>query len=63
VAIKLLPAPISRESGSLQEFEREARAISALNHSNICHLYDVGHRDESDYLVMEYLEGEHLPQL
>jgi len=43
-----------------QCFEREARAISSLNHPNICHLYDVGSQDGIDYLVMEYVEGETL---
>ena len=43
-----------------QRFDREARAISSLNHPNICTLHDVGHQDGVDYLVMEYLEGETL---
>ena len=43
-----------------QRFEREARAISSLNHPNICTLHDVGHQDGTDFLVMEYLEGETL---
>jgi eukaryotic-like serine/threonine-protein kinase len=43
-----------------QRFEREARAISSLQHPNICTLYDVGHQDGTDFLVMEYLEGETL---
>ena len=43
-----------------QRFEREARAISSLQHPNICTLYDVGQQDGTDYLVMEYLEGETL---
>ena len=43
-----------------QRFDREARAISSLNHPNICTLHDVGHQDGTDYLVMEYLEGETL---
>src|SRR5262245_48270817 len=43
-----------------QRFEREARAIASLNHSNICALYDIGRQDGLDFLVMEYLEGETL---
>jgi eukaryotic-like serine/threonine-protein kinase len=60
VAIKILPAHLSSNSEAKQRFEREARAISSLNHPNICTLYDVGHQDGIDYLVMEFLEGETL---
>ena len=42
--------------------EREARAISSLNHPHICHLYDIGSQDGTDYLVMEFLEGETLAE-
>jgi eukaryotic-like serine/threonine-protein kinase len=60
VAVKVIPRHLSADSVSRQRFEREARAISALQHPNICALYDVGHQDGTDYLVMEYLEGETL---
>jgi predicted Ser/Thr protein kinase len=60
VAIKVLPADVSANAERKQRFEREARTISSLNHPNICALYDVGHQDGMDYLVMEYLEGETL---
>ena len=60
VAIKILPEHLSSNPEARQRFEREARAISSLNHPNICTLYDVGHQDGIDYLVMEYLEGETL---
>jgi serine/threonine protein kinase len=60
VAIKVLPQYRSSDPQRRQRFEREARAISALNHPHICHLYDIGSQDETDYLVMEYLEGETL---
>lgn len=62
VAIKILPAHLSDKPESRQRFEREARAISALSHPHICALYDVGHQDGADYLVMEYLEGETLAE-
>jgi eukaryotic-like serine/threonine-protein kinase len=45
---------------SRERFEREARIIAGLNHPHICTLYDVGHQDGTDYLVMEHLEGETL---
>ncbi len=43
-------------------FDREAETIAGLNHAHICVLYDVGHQDGTDYLVMEYLEGQTLAQ-
>jgi serine/threonine protein kinase len=57
VAIKILSAHLSSDADARQRFDREARAISSLNHPNICTLHDVGHHDGTDYLVMEYLEG------
>ena len=60
VAIKILPAHLTGNAEAKQRFDREARAISSLNHPNICTLYDVGHQDGMDYLVMEFLEGETL---
>ncbi len=60
VAIKILPAHLSDQPAAKERFEREAKAISALNHPNICHLYDVGSQDGAGYLVMEYLDGDTL---
>jgi len=60
VAIKVLPSHVAADLDLRQRFEREARAISSLAHPHICALYDVGHQDGTDYLVMEYLEGESL---
>jgi serine/threonine protein kinase/Tol biopolymer transport system component len=57
VALKVLPALLSSDAERKQRFEREARAIAALQHPNICTLYDVGQQQGVDYLVMEYLEG------
>jgi eukaryotic-like serine/threonine-protein kinase len=54
VAIKILPAAVAADPEWRQRFEREARAISALSHPNICHVYDVGQQDGTDFLVMEY---------
>src|ERR1700722_1281617 len=60
VAVKILPSHLSENDEAKQRFDREARAISSLNHPNICTLYDVGHQAGVDYLVMEFLEGETL---
>jgi serine/threonine protein kinase len=54
VAIKVLPEHFSQNLELKQRFEREARAISSLSHPHICTLYDIGHQDNTDYLVMEY---------
>lgn len=62
VAIKVLPAHIANHDELRQRLEREARAISSLNHPHICTLFDVGHQDGIDFLVMEFLEGETLAQ-
>jgi serine/threonine protein kinase/Tfp pilus assembly protein PilF len=60
VAIKVLPSALSSDPVRRQRFQREAHAISALQHPHICTLYDVGTQDGTDYLVMEHLEGETL---
>jgi serine/threonine protein kinase len=60
VAIKILPTHLSADPEFKQRFDREARTISSLNHSHICHLYDVGSQDGTDFLVMEFLDGETL---
>jgi serine/threonine protein kinase/Tol biopolymer transport system component len=60
VAVKILPAHLSDNPEARQRFEREARAISSLNHPHICVLHDVGIEDGTSYLVMEYIQGESL---
>ena len=62
VAIKVLPAHLSSDAALKQRLEREAKAVSKLSHPHICALYDIGHQDGIDFLVMEYLEGETLEQ-
>ncbi len=62
VAIKVIPSHLSAQPELRQRLEREARAVSSLNHPNICTLYDIGHHEGIDYLVMEYLEGETLAE-
>jgi serine/threonine protein kinase len=60
VAIKVLPSHLSNNPDLKQRFDREAKAISSLQHSHICTLHDVGSQDGIDFLVMEYLEGQTL---
>ncbi len=60
VAVKVLPQHLSSSPEVRQRFEREAKTISQLSHPHICALYDVGREGETEYLVMEYLEGETL---
>jgi len=60
VAIKVLLSGLTANSERRARFEREARAISALSNPHICALYDIGRAEETEYLVMEYLEGETL---
>ena len=62
VAIKVLASHLSSSPELKQRMEREAKAISSLNHPHICHLYDIGSQDGTDYLVMEFLEGETLAE-
>jgi Tol biopolymer transport system component len=60
VAIKVLPEHLAANPELRQRLEREARAVSSLSHPNVCALYDLGHDQGVDFLVMEYLEGESL---
>src|SRR5271156_6824230 len=58
VAVKVLASHLSSSPELKQRMEREARSISSLNHPHICQLYDIGSQNGTDYLVMEFLEGE-----
>ena len=60
VALKILPQHLSERAELRERFEREARAVSSLNHPHICTLYDIGEQDGIHFLVMEHLEGETL---
>ena len=60
VAVKILPTHLCENPEFKQRFEREARTISSLNHPHICHLYDIGSQDSTDFLVMEFLDGQTL---
>src|SRR5215471_5875951 len=60
VAIKVLPPHWASNPEMKARFDREARMIAGLNHPHICTLYDIGQQDSTDYLVMEYIEGQTL---
>jgi Tol biopolymer transport system component/predicted Ser/Thr protein kinase len=62
VAVKILPDHLSDRAELRERFDREARTVASLNHPHICTLHDIGHQDGTDYLVMEYLEGETLAE-
>jgi serine/threonine protein kinase len=62
VAVKVLPQHLSSNPEVRARFEREAKTVSSLNHPHICTLHDVGREGETDYLVMELVEGETLAQ-
>jgi Tol biopolymer transport system component/predicted Ser/Thr protein kinase len=62
VAIKVLPAHLADRAELRERFDREAKTIASLNHPHICTLFDTGHQDDIDFLVMEYIEGETLAQ-
>src|SRR5438552_923994 len=62
VAIKILPESLAADPQFRERFDREARAISHLTHPHVCVLHDIGHQDGTDFLVLEYLEGETLAE-